>query len=96
MKQKTRYLFDDAKNVTRLIRALTVCCGILLALDFILPRHASHPLEHIPGFYALYGFIGCVLLVIIAKWLRYWLMRPEHYYQANKRHKQTTSDDIDA
>lgn len=31
-----------------------------------------------PGFQAVYGLIGCVLIVVVAKWLgRWWLQRPE-------------------
>jgi hypothetical protein len=32
------------------------------------------------GFYAIYGFVACVLLVVIAKELRKLLMRDENYY----------------
>ena len=81
MKQQKTHLFDDPKNVTRLIRLLSAICAMLFALDFILVRHGSHPLDSSPGFYAFYGFVACVLLVIIAKWLRVVLMRPENYYQ---------------
>ena len=78
--QKRKYWLDEKKNVSLLIRALVLCCGLLLVLDFVLHRHISHPIEKLPGFYPLYGFVGCVLLVIIAKWLRLWLMRDEDYY----------------
>ena len=32
------------------------------------------------GFYGLFGFIVCVALVLAAKWMRTFLMRPEDYY----------------
>lgn len=90
MKQQ-KHLFDNPKNVTLLIRVLTGCCVVLFVLDFILHRHSVHPMEWIPGFYPVYGFIGCVVLVVIAKWMRNIIMRSEDYYQdkAEKPHTET-------
>ena len=37
---------------------------------------------HIPGFFALLGFLGCVAIILISKWLgRFWLQRRENYYE---------------
>ena len=78
-----------------MVHLLVMVSALLLALDFLLDRHSSHPWDKIPGFYAFYGFIGCVLLVIIAKWLRFFLMRPQGYYQqpkpASEESKETTN-----
>jgi hypothetical protein len=75
------YLFDNPENIQRLLRSFYVCCAILLMLDFVVHRHIDHPWQTVPGFYALYGFIGCVILVMVAKWMRTLLMRPEDYYE---------------
>ena len=83
--QQQNHLFDKPVNVTRVIRGLLALCIILFALDFVLHRHSNHPWDAMPGFYALYGFIGCVLLVIIAKGLRRLLMRGPNYYQRKKQ-----------
>ncbi len=80
MSQQKNYLFDNPKNTTRLLRILYIICIILFILEFIIQRHASYPLEKIWGFYALYGFIGCVVLVLVAKWMRRFLIRDENYY----------------
>ncbi len=93
---KKQHLFDEPKNVSRLIRILLAICFVLFALDFILHRHSYHPLESIPGFYPIYGFIGCVLLVVIAKWLRTLLMRPEDYYcQKDLSHQKYNKQHLD-
>jgi hypothetical protein len=35
----------------------------------------------VPGFFAVLGFVGCVAIILISKWLgRYWLQRREDYY----------------
>ncbi|MEX0807280.1 MAG: hypothetical protein WD044_00995 [Dongiaceae bacterium] len=75
-----RHLFDDPRNVQWVIRALAAACLLVLAADFLVDRDADHPWESLFAFYALYGFVACVLLVLIAKALRKILMRPEDYY----------------
>ncbi len=75
------YLFDRPQNVQRLLRGLYLACALLLALDFVIHRHIAYPPERLPEFYAIYGFVGCVVLVLVAKWMRGFLMRPEDYYE---------------
>ena len=70
----------DKFNVRRVLYSLYVCCAVLLIIDFLYHRHSLHPWESWPGFYAVYGFVGCVLLVLIAKLLRRLVKRPENYY----------------
>jgi hypothetical protein len=78
-KQKT-YLFDNPRNVRRVVLGLVGACVILAGLDLVLHRHVSHPWEAMTGFYALYGFVACVLLVLLAKEMRKVLIRKEDYY----------------
>ena len=78
-KQKT-YLFDKPRNVRRVVLGLVGVCVILLSLDLVLHRHVSHPWEAMFGFYAVYGFVACVLLVLLAKEMRKVLIRNEDYY----------------
>lgn len=75
-----QHLFDNPRNVKRLIWALYICCGILFLLDFVINRYTYHEWEKLWGFYPIYGFIGCVILVLVAKWMRTFLMRDEDYY----------------
>jgi hypothetical protein len=79
-----QYLFDKIENVNRLLRGFYIACGILFALDFILHRHMSHDWEHLPGFYAIFGFIACVTLVLVAKEMRKIVMRREDYYDVDE------------
>jgi len=46
----------------------------------LIHKHGPFAIEYIWGFYALYGFVGCVFLVLAAKLMRVILMRPEDYY----------------
>ena len=62
------------------MRGFYAICILLVVADFILHRHIGLPWEEIPAFYAIYGFIACVVLVMIAKEMRKIVMRKEDYY----------------
>jgi hypothetical protein len=54
---------------------------LLLAIDFFHHKHAIFPWEEFFGFYSIYGFVACVVLVLVAKYiLRPMVMRKEDYY----------------
>lgn len=78
--QDRTHVFDKPRNVQRVIRALYALCGLTLVLDFFVHRHVDHPWEALWAFYCLYGFVACVLLVLVAKEMRKVLMRREDYY----------------
>lgn len=33
-----------------------------------------------PGYGALIGLVGCIVIVVVSKWLGRWLTRPEDHY----------------
>ena len=72
--------FDKPENIKKMLKVFYVICGLLVLVDFLVHRHIYHDWENIPVFYAIYGFIGCVVLVIIAAEMRKFLMRGEDYY----------------
>jgi hypothetical protein len=74
------YWLDDPRNVDRLVFGFYVVCGLLLVIDIFIPKHGPFAIEHVYGFYGIFGFVACVALVLIAKQLRRVLMRPEDYY----------------
>ncbi len=74
------HLFDRPENVDRLLKGFYVICILLALADFVVHRHIGFDWEKIPAFYAIYGFVACVLLVLIAKQMRKILMRKEDYY----------------
>ena len=96
MDRKEKHLFDKPHNVKRILRSLYVICALLFAMDFIVARHMMHSWENLGGFYAIYGFVSCVLLVLIAKWLRTFLMRPENYYDREELKGMENDGNVDA
>lgn len=81
MATKREHIFDEPRNIRRLLYMLYSICALLLAVDFLYQRHAQHGWDGWPGFYAGYGFVGCVLLVLVARVMRRFLKRPEDYYE---------------
>ncbi len=80
-----KHIFDDPENTKRLIRIFFVVCAVLIALDLVFHRHLSFkdgvfPAEAWFGYYAVYGWVACVILVLAAKQMRKVLMRDEDYY----------------
>jgi hypothetical protein len=75
-----RHVFDDPKNVWRVIYALHAICAVSVAAEFFVRRHVAHPWEALFGFYSVYGFVACVILVLVAKEMRKVIMRREDYY----------------
>lgn len=79
--------FLQPRNVRRVIVGLFVACSFFLALDivFALVGYDKHPYfqwEQWPGFYAVFGFVACVLLVLVSRYLlRPLVMRDEDYYE---------------
>lgn len=84
MTNDKHHFFDKPGNVQIVLYALYGCCGLLFILDFIIHRHTVHPWEGLLGFYAVYGFVGCVALVIVSTWMRSVLMRKEDYYHQDE------------
>jgi hypothetical protein len=77
---KKVYFFDKKANVKIIMGLFYALCLLLVIADFVLHRHIYVAFESIPAFYALYGFLACVLLVILAKGLRKILLRDNGYY----------------
>ncbi|OUR87271.1 hypothetical protein A9Q81_26600 [Gammaproteobacteria bacterium 42_54_T18] len=82
MENEKQYFFDNPQNIKRLLNCFYGICAILVVLDFVIHRHVAHSWESLWGFYPIYGFVGCVVLVLVATWMRTFLMRDEDYYDS--------------
>jgi hypothetical protein len=73
---------------TRLKNVVRVCYGVLAllvvidALPFLVDKeHAHTGAEHLPGFWSLFGFIACTLIIFVSKWYGHTgIMTREDYY----------------
>ena len=55
---------------------------LILVIDFFIPRHEIHFFgDRIPGFWSLFGFVACILIILISKWIGHLgIMQDENYY----------------
>ena len=81
MNQEKTSFFDHRENIKKVLHVLYGICAVLLVADVFIHRHVIHDWESVTGFYAFFGFIACVTLVLLAKELRKLVMRGEDYYE---------------
>jgi len=58
---------------------------VSLILDIVLLRfhilHYHFSFQYIPEFFAVFGLIGCIILILVAKGMGYFVVRDEDYYE---------------
>lgn len=79
-RDRKTYWLDEARNVDKIVWVIYGICGLLLLIDPLVHKHGPFGIEHWLGFYAIFGLFSYVGLVLVAKQLRKFLMRPESYY----------------
>lgn len=63
------------------ILILLTLLSLFAELSIAVDAEHGHWWSKIPGFFILFGLLGCILLILLAKALgRYWLTRDEKYY----------------
>ena len=77
-------LIDFLRDRLQLVIRLSyVGLALLVAWDvvFVSKEHAHTAAERIPGFWAAFGFIACVVIIIVSKWYGHLgIMTRENYY----------------
>lgn len=72
--------FYNARNVKRMVMGLYLFLVVLVAVDFIYPKHPFFAWEEYHVFYGVYGFISYTTIVFGSTILRKLLNRKEDYY----------------
>lgn len=78
--QTDKRWLDRPGSVDKIVRTVYAVCILLFLADFAYHKHPHFAAEEWFGFYGVYGFVSCVLLVLAAKELRRLLKRDEGYY----------------
>ena len=71
------------KHMKLVVRLSLVVLALLVVGDwlFVDKEHAHTAPEHIPAFWAVYGFVACVLIIFVSKWFgHHGIMKREDYY----------------
>ena len=76
------YLRRNLKTVVRVSLALLALLVLADAIPGIVNKeHAHTAAEHFPGFWAVFGFVGCVVIIILSKAFGHaGVMQREDYY----------------
>ncbi len=62
---------------------LSILAGILI--NFYLSHEVHFYWEKLPIFSAIYGFIGCIIIIFASKAIgKIWLQKEEDYYERNE------------
>ncbi len=78
---KEGHFFDKPQNVKRFLVGFYIFLVLLIIVDFFIPQHPVMGDITFPSFYAAFGFVACVGLVLFAKYvLRKLIERGEDYY----------------
>jgi hypothetical protein len=77
------FLRSRLKTVIWISCAVLALVVVLDAIPAIVDKeHANTSPEHWPGFWAVFGFIGCVLIILASKWFGHLgIMTREDYYE---------------
>ncbi|HUV79880.1 MAG TPA: hypothetical protein VMW40_03510 [Candidatus Bathyarchaeia archaeon] len=78
----------EKMEMKHLFWILYVCLFVSVLVEVLLhfsphfQAHAAFVWQEIPGFSAVYGFIGCILIIVVSKALgHHWLQKEEDYYE---------------
>jgi len=75
------YFFDKPKNVKIVFGVFYAVLFVSLVFEFLIHKHTFFRWEEWPGFYAAFGFVAFVVLILTAKYLlRPIIKRKEDYY----------------
>ncbi len=74
--------FMEKSDVKKVSKGFLIALLIgLVIIDFFIKKQPLFAIERIPAFYALYGFLGCALIVAISKIAgKVFLQKREDYY----------------
>ncbi len=77
---KNEHWLDQPKNIKRLWRGFLVVLALTVMAEFAVHLHPQFEIEGLFGFHAVYGFVGCALMIVVAKGLGLFLKRPDSFY----------------
>jgi hypothetical protein len=80
--QLIQFLRDRLKTVVRVCLVVLAVLVLIDAIPGVVDKeHAHTSAEHWPGFWAVFGFVGCVILILASKAFgNAGIMQREDYY----------------
>jgi hypothetical protein len=75
-----KHWLDQPKNIKRLWRGFLFVLALTVMAEFAVHLHPQFEIEGLFAFHAVYGFVGCALMIMVAKGLGLFLKRPDSFY----------------
>lgn len=72
--------FYRKSSIKKLWTFLLILLLLLVMSEFLVKLHPHFKVESIFGFHAAYGFISCVVIVLLSKVLGFLVKRKDDYY----------------
>ena len=76
---KKHWLYTDEGRRT-VWRTGIFILAITIITEFFIKLHPHFPIEEYFAFYAFFGFLSCIVMVIFAKLLGFLIKRKDNYY----------------
>ena len=73
------------RTVRRLWQAFIAILALTVLAELAIEAHPHFAVERLFGFNALYGFLACAVLILLAKGIGLVVKRPETYYDDDAR-----------
>ena len=76
------FLRQHLRTVVRVCFGLLALLVIVDAIPGVVDKeHAHTQIEHLPAFWAVFGLVGCIILILVSKWYGHaGIMTREDYY----------------
>jgi hypothetical protein len=78
-------LIEFLRARLKTVRLVCIVVLVLLAaadILFVNNDKAHTAVEHFPAFWSIFGFVGCVLIIVLSKWFGHLgIMTREDYYE---------------
>lgn len=92
MNDQNKHWLLRKNNIRKLWIVFIAILAMTVVAGFFVHQHESFGIEDSFSFYAWYGFITCVGMVVFAKLLGLLLKRPEDYYEDASNHGEIHHD----
>lgn len=79
-----RHWLTRPQTIRKLWRFFIAVLAAVVLAELLVPHKTRFALEGIFGFYALFGFLACAVLIVFAKAVGVFLKRPDTYYDDSK------------
>jgi hypothetical protein len=76
-----KHWLDEPRHVRLLWRLFLVLLAVTVLAELAVAPHPHFEVDGVFAFHAAYGFLACLVMILVAKGLGALLKRPDDYYR---------------